>query len=111
MTKLPKALLAWNTDKFDLTLRDELQELSTGTLPLVQATTQGGHIDDRHMTIIFLHATDVGIAIQATIGVFFTEIVPSCGCPIEPIEEERYCEMQIMIEKFSSMVKFVLIQD
>lgn len=77
MTKLPKALHAWNTDMFDLSLRDELQELSTGTLPLVQATTQGGHIDDRHMTIIFLHATDVGVAIQATPGIFFTEIVVS----------------------------------
>ena len=109
MVKLLKTLNAWNTDVFGVTLKEELQELGAELLPLDQATSQGGVVDVHHITVLILHAFDAGAVIHATVGIFFTEIVPSCGCPIEPMEEETYCKVQVMISKSDAETEFNVI--
>lgn len=86
MFKLPKALSAWNTDAFEQTLKIEIRNLGIDSLPLSHGLDMGGYVDNGHITIMVLRAVDAGVAIQCKVGIFFTEVVPCCGCPIEPME-------------------------
>ncbi|KVW94689.1 hypothetical protein [Thiobacillus denitrificans] len=107
MFKLPKALSAWNTDAFEQTLKIEIRNLGIDSLPLSHGLDMGGYVDNGHITIMVLRAVDVGVAIQCKVGIFFTEIVPCCGCPIEPMERDAYCVMQVRIDKSTADAEFV----
>ncbi len=111
MPRLPDSLRDWQTDRFVLTLKHEIGNMEAGVLPLDQGTTQGGYVDDSGMTITILHATEDDTSILARAGVFFTEIVASCGCGEEPMPTNAYCEMQIRIEKATAEACFVLLQE
>ena len=112
MTKLPNALRTWNTDAFARTLKGEIEDLCTNTLPLDQGTSQGGNVDDSDIEVMVLNAVDANIVVQAKIGVLFTEIVASyCGCPIETIELNAYCEMHVSINKATAEAEFLVTPD
>ncbi len=58
MIKLTNTLRDWQTDSFERALKEELTNLTPGTLPLHLATTQGGVVDDRDIAITVFGATD-----------------------------------------------------
>ena len=109
MPRLPNSLRAWQTDRFALSLKNEIWNLAAGTLPLDQGVTQGGFVDDSDMTITVLHVTEDDASIQAKVGVFFMEIVASCGCGDEPMPTNAYCEMKVRIDKATAETEFTLI--
>lgn len=110
MAKLAATLNAWDTEHFARTLADEIRQLDSNALPLDQATEQGGHIDDSSLTIMLLRAEDAHASIHAKVGIFFTEIVPGYGCPLEPMERNAYCEMCVRIDKLTGEARFKLSQ-
>lgn len=109
MHRLPNSLLDWQTDRFALSLKSEIGNLPAGTLPLDQGVTQGGYVDDSDMAITVLHAAEDDVCLRAKVGVFFTEIVASCGCGDEPMEKNAYLELQVRIDKASADAAFTLI--
>jgi hypothetical protein len=111
MPRLPNSLRDRQTDCFALTLKSEIGNLPAGTLPLDQGVTQGGYVDDSDMAITVLHATEDDASIQAKVGVFFTEIVASCGCGDEPMPTNAYCDMQVRIDKATAEAEFTLIPE
>lgn len=108
---LPASLHAWMTEAFAQILKDELQRLAPGTLPLEKGVAQGGYVDDSEITITVQGASDDDAAVHARIGVFFTEIVVNCGCGDDPMPIPAYCEMRVTIDKASGEARFALIQD
>jgi hypothetical protein len=102
---------AWCTDAFFQTLKEELEHLECGVLPLEKAVMQGGYVADQPITATILHATDDAQTITAKAGIFFTEIVINCGCGDDPMEANAYCELAIKIDKISGQAEFALIRD
>ena len=110
MPELVNSLRDWNTDVFPQTLKQELEQLPTGTLPLDKVTAQGGFVDDSNITATILSTTDNATAIQAKVGIFFTEIVINCGCGDDPMPTNAYCEMRITIDKNTAETEFDILQ-
>lgn len=109
MAQLPNALRAWRSDAFSQTLKSEIERLPPGSLPLDKGVAQGGYVDDSRITALVLHAAEAGGAIQARVGVFFTEIVANCGCGDDPMAQNAYCELRIVIDKASAEAGFQVV--
>ena len=71
MQKLSKALADYGTDSLAQVLKRAIESLEPGTLPLAQATTQGGYVDDSHISASILSVAENERCIEATAGVFF----------------------------------------
>lgn len=111
MPELVNSLRDWNTDVFPRTLKYELEHLPAGTLPLDKEAAHGGFVDDSNITATILSSTDIATAIQAKVGIFFTEIIINCGCGDDPMPTNAYCEMRISINKNTAETEFKIIQD
>lgn len=109
MPKLPHALRDWNTTAFAPTLKGEIERLDMGALPLGQGIEQGSYVGSQPITAMVLQSADAGDAIEAKVGVFFTEIVASCGCGAEPMEQNAYCELRVRIDKATAEAAFAVI--
>lgn len=105
-TKLPQALLAWQTPAFAQTLCDEIHALEEGTLPLEKCTTQGGMVDESKLSVSLLKAHADATTIYVTLATFFSEIVINCGCGADPMPINAYGEMLVSINKQSAEAEF-----
>ena len=103
------ALRDWESERFSQTLKSEILGLPSGVLPLDKGTTHGGYVDDSNLAVIVQGASDDGAMIRARLGVFFTEIVVNCGCGVDPMPTNAYCELQVTIDKQSAAAEFSLI--
>lgn len=99
MPRFPDALRAWSAGRFAETLKREIETLPAGTLPLQRAVTQGGYVDDSTVTATVIAVDAGGAAIEAKVGVFFTEVIASCGCGEEPMPTHAYCVLQLRIDR------------
>lgn len=109
--ELCNAIRAWRSDSFFKTLKNELEQLESGLLPLEQCVAQGGYVGDHRITATILHADEDAQAVHAKAGIFFTEIVINCGCGDDPMETNAYCELKIKIDKISGQAEFAVIQN
>jgi len=106
MPKLQRALRDWPSDNFKQTLKNEIEAFERGVLPLEKGVSQGGMVDDSHVTVTVLNVQDSGTVIEAKLGIFFTEIVICCGCGDDPMPVNAYCEMQCLVNKETADVEF-----
>lgn len=109
MTRLPRALGDWPGADFAASLKAELAGLGRAALPLEQCIESGSYVGEAPIEVSVLQASDAGDAIAAKLGVFFTEIVASCGCGAEPMEQNGYCELLLRIDKATGQAGFALI--
>lgn len=106
MPELVNSLRDWNTDAFSRTLKQELEHLPSGSLPLERGVSQGGMVDDSNLAATVLSFNENKTAIQAKAGIFFTEIMINCGCGNDPMPTNAYCEIQISIDKATAETQF-----
>jgi hypothetical protein len=107
MSRLPRSLIAWGTPAFVSILKSELEALPAGSLPLDDATTQGGRVDGEGITVTVLQAADAGDAIHARVKVFFTEVVGGCSCGDEPMRIPAHCALRVEITKADAALRCV----
>lgn len=100
---------AWNCPDFASALKSDIRNLASGVLPLHEAVTRGGYVDDSNLEVTLLGSGDDGSAVEARVGVFFTEIVINCGCGDDPMEENAYCELRVSIDKRTAEAAFSLV--
>ena len=100
MPRLPNALHAWPSDRFAQALKSDIEELPSGSLPLV------GYVDDSNITATISKVTDNETTILANVGVFYNEIIAGCSCGDDPILQNTYCEMQVSIDKATAEATF-----
>lgn len=110
MPKLSRSIAAWPSDSFTSTIKNELEQLGTGTLPLDKATQRGGYVDDSSITCTVLNFKDEKDHITIKAGIFFTEILICCGCGDDPVPENTYCELLIRLDKNSAEAIFDIIE-
>lgn len=106
MPQLPQALRAWQTASFAQALKHEIEGLAPASLPLAGCVTPGSHVGDAPIAATVQHSSETDDAIEAKIGVFFTEIIASCGCGAEPMALNAYCEMRVRIAKATAEAAF-----
>jgi hypothetical protein len=98
----PASLREWGGENFAPVLKQEIEALPPGTLPLQSGVTQGGLADDAGLTAVVLRTGDAGSAVEVVVGIFFTEIVAGCSCGDEPMALNAYCELQLRIDKLTA---------
>jgi len=98
MRVLPESLAAWGTRRFAATLQTEIGSLGPAVLQL-KALSTTGHALDTGYSLTLMGAQDAGDTLQATIGVFFDEIVPGCSCGFEAEPQPAYGELSVTIDK------------
>ena len=108
---LSQSLASWRTDLFNHNLKLELAALPSGTLPLQKGVNSGGYVDDADISITVLRAVADENYIRVHVGVFFTEIVICCGCGVDPMPENAYCEIDVIINKETAVAEFVFTND
>ena len=108
MIELAASLRTWKTLAFAGVLRDEFAALPNGSLPLDKGISQGGFVDDSNLAVSVFNSSEQAGSIEVDIGVFFIEIVASCGCGDEPMPVNAYCEMRVRIDKASGQAEFTI---
>jgi len=99
MPHLPLSLRAWPGEQFAATLKLEIENLPSGSLPLAEGGALGGYIDDDSVTTTLLHCQETPTGLHLEVGVFYGEILAGCSCSEEPETLQTYCELVIQIDK------------
>ncbi len=108
MTKLSSSLKNWGSDKFKKNLKQELETLDDGALPLHQAVCQGGKADGSNISALINSAIETDTKIQINVGVFFNEIIAGCNCGDDPMSENIYCDLLVSIDKETAEAEFTI---
>ncbi|MGB5278363.1 MAG: glucosamine--fructose-6-phosphate aminotransferase [Gammaproteobacteria bacterium] len=108
--RLTETMRAGASGSFARTLKRELESLPAGCLPLQEAAVHCGIIDDSNISVTVIRTSQNTTRLQATVGVFFTEIVAGCVCGEDPSPVNAYCEIRVGIDRTTADVDFELIQ-
>ena len=107
MTRLTESLQSWRAGDFDKTLKHEVERLPAGALPLENALTRCGVVDDSDIAVVVISSREQNDRIECRIGVFFTEIVAGCVCgDDDPAPETAHCEMLVNIDTATAEAQF-----
>ena len=109
MVRLPNAVSVRDSDTFKRVLKNELQELGPGGMPLHLGTSQGGMVDEHDLTVSVISVTEQDTSFEVKLAVFFTEIVVCCGCGDDPMPVNAACEMLCFLDKGTAEARFELI--
>jgi len=105
MSVLSKSLAAWESPKFSQTLLQELRALKPGVLPL---HGEGGLIDFSEITISITKLGSDEDCLKVRVGVFFSEIVAGGSCGFESEPQQKYCDVQIKIDRKTGEAIFTI---
>jgi len=110
MTCLKLSLSERDPALFERELKAALEHLPPGTLPLAQATTQGGQVDDGDISVTVVAVRDDGDVIRARVMVFFSEIVGGCSCGDDPLSSTAQGELEVWIDRRTAAAQFTVIE-
>ena len=108
---LPDCLNCPDEATFAARLKTAITQLPPGSLPLQQATTQGGLVDDSQITVTVLGSEREGDEIVARVGVFFEEVVGGCNCHDDPVSVNGYCMLQVRIDANTGEARFTYVAE
>lgn len=99
---LPRSLLAWSSPHFKDVLKQEIESLGPGHLPLQQGLSASSYALDDKVEVMIISIADAPGLILAHVGIFFSGIIAGCSCPGDPTPVEpqsEYCEVRLAIDK------------
>jgi len=105
MIRLAKALSAWGTPVFKDILKEEIERLDAGALPLQQGLSQGSYSNGEGLSVMIIGISDQPNVIRAKAGIFYTAIIAGCSCADDPTPVDdlpEYCEVQVDIDKITA---------
>lgn len=114
MIRLVKSLNAWGTSEFKTVIKQEIEQLDAGELPLQQGLSAGNHVQGDKFTVMVLNVSEGNDFIRARAGVFYTSVIAGCSCADDPApisELNEYCEVQLDIDKQTAEATIVLQPD
>ncbi len=114
MIHLSAALDAWNSPDFEHALKQEIQAIDTGLLPLQEGLSQSSHVSDSDISVVILHITETADVIRAKTGIFYAGIIAGSCCADDPTpvcEQTEYCEVQLDIDKITAATTITLLTD
>ena len=114
MIKFDKTLSAWGTPAFKETLKLELSGLNANQLPLQQGLSTGNYVSDAPFAVTVINVSEVENVIRITASIFYLGIIGGCSCTDDPTpasDINEYCEVQLDIDKASSLTAITLISE
>jgi len=114
MMRLERALEAWGMPDFEATLKDEIEGLDAGLLPLQQGLAAGSYALDSGHRARVISSTELGDVIRAKIGLFYASVIAGCSCADDPTpvdEIAEYCEVQFDIDRKTAEATVTLLPD
>jgi hypothetical protein len=114
MLKLAKALSAWGTPGFNQALKEEIEQLDAGQLPLQQGLARSSHVAEGKFSAIILRVSDDADFIHAKAGISYAGIIAGCSCADDPTpmsEQSEYCEVLLAIDKLTAETTVTLLAE
>jgi hypothetical protein len=102
MIRLPDSLNAWGTPGFRDALKQEIEQLDAGLLPLQQGLSRSSYVTERPFQVMLLGADEAAGSIQVRAGIFYTGVIAGCSCADDPTpvdELNEYCEVLLVIDR------------
>lgn len=105
MIRLTKTLNAWETPEFEDVLKQEIEQMEAGQLPLQQGLSTGSYaLDSKRLAIVIGVSEEAGF-IRVKAGIFYASVIAGCSCADDPTpvnEENEYCVVQLDIDKLTA---------
>ncbi|MES9945939.1 MAG: hypothetical protein ABW080_13355 [Candidatus Thiodiazotropha sp.] len=114
MIHLPKARIAWNHDDFNTILKDELEAIDPGELPLQQGLTLSSMVSSEPFNAIVIDSTETSATIRCKVSIIYSGIIAGCSCADDPTPldiQTEYCELLLAIDKVSGVTLVELVSD
>ena len=114
MIKLPNALKSWDTPDFNGVLKNEIQNIDLGLLPLQDGLAQTSYVSNADIGVLILSVTETAGLIRAKTGIFYAGIIAGSCCADDPTpvcEQTEYCEVQFDIDKTTAEATVTLLKD
>jgi hypothetical protein len=102
MIRLPRSVDAWGTSGFMDALKQEIEQLDAGALPLQQGLSRSSYVTERPFQAMILRVSEEARSIQVKAGIFYTGVIAGCSCADDPTpidEQNEYCEVQFVIDR------------
>ncbi|MFA7239551.1 MAG: hypothetical protein WC091_05510 [Sulfuricellaceae bacterium] len=112
MAYLTKSLAAWGSADFSSILKQEIEQLGGGQLPLQQGLTVSSIALDNRLEAMVLGVSEQAGAIRARVGLFYTGMIAGCSCADDPTPaalQNEYCEVQVDIDKATAETRITLL--
>ncbi len=88
-----------------------LEQLPYGTLPLHEACTQGGVVDDSGLSVSVLRYAASDSHVTVRLGVFFAEVVGGCNCHDDPVATHSYALLGLRIARGDGTAEIQLLSE
>ena len=114
MLSFSSALTAWGTPAFQETLKQEIEQLDAGQLPLQQGLAISSHVADSGFKAMILNVSDDPDSIHAKAGILYSGIIAGCSCADDPTpmsEQNEYCEVLLSIDKQTGKASVTLLAE
>jgi len=114
MIRLPKSLNAWGTPEFKAILKQEIEQLDAGLLPLQQGLAASSYVTDRPFQAMIIGASEEAGLIRVKAGIFYTGVIAGCSCADDPTpvgELNEYCVVQLGIDRKTAETTVSLLAD
>lgn len=114
MFKLHKALLAWDSPRFNAVLKSEIEGLAAMDLPLQQGMSHGSSVSGDKFSVMIINVADGAGFIRVKAGIFYSGVIAGCSCADDPTpvdEQPEYCEVEFEIDKATAGTTVRLLVD
>jgi hypothetical protein len=114
MIHLPKTRDAWNSPRFDQTLKGELEAINAAHLPLQQGLTLSSMVSSEPFSVIVIDSGETGDCIRCRVSIIYAGIVAGCSCADDPTPldtQTENCELLLLIDKISAATKVDLLDE
>ena len=114
MIRLHAALTAWGSAAFGAILKNEIEQLAPGQLPLQQGLSVSSAVGSSPHTVRIIRFDESPECIRVRAGIFYSGVIAGCSCADDPTpvdEQNEYCEVQLEIDKRTAETRVTLIPD
>jgi len=85
--------------------------LGSDLLPLQQGLSTGNYVTDSPITVAINRIAEMEYIIRVKAGIFYQGVIGGCSCADDPTptgETNEYCEVQLDIDKTTSVATITL---
>ncbi len=114
MSQFSQSLRARNTPAFQAVLKQEIEKMDAGCLPLQQGLTTSSYVTDQPFQAMIISVNEEAGLIRAKAGIFYTGIIAGCSCADDPtpIEEQaEYCVVRLDIDSTTAEATVTLLEE
>jgi hypothetical protein len=100
------------TPGFGDVLKQEIEQLDAGLLPLQQGLSLSSYVTERSFQPMILSVSETAGSIRVKAGIFYTGVIAGCSCADDPTpvgEQIEYCDVQFVIDKTTAETRVSLV--